>query len=465
MKTFTPLLALVLSACLGAACTPNPSGGDAGLGGGGEVGGGSGGGGGGGGGAGGGASDAGLPLTAACSTLDAARCAYLTRCGLVGEGDPEQSECLAWLQATWCGPGNWPTMVNPHVATLRYDGVAAQACADALAAQACEGFDTLPSPCASFLVPNTLLNQSCYDGYDECVQGGSTGTAVCRGAACPRTCQPLGLANEACRLDSDCRSDLFCKLTSVTVGTGLCTPRGAVGQLCASDSPCASGLKCVSGQCVDPPQSGMACLGTVCASGSYCLSTSDGGVCSLRNGLGVPCTDDVQCQSGLICQLVTGLCAPQALTMTGSACSLAQSCPAGNTCVGVTATALGQCQAPLDAGAPCVSSSDCSSYHACTNADGGIQRFCGPRQPEGGRCTEDRECQLFDLCRQSSCVALPSRGASCAVTRLCLAGPCVGFDGGYLCVDPLGAGASCAKDSDCASQRCVSGQCLPSCNP
>ena len=457
MSTLSTLLRTALLSCLLFGC-PSGVGSDGGSGGGGDLGGGAGGGGGGAVGGGGG-SDGGLAVSLACTTLDAARCAYLTRCGLVGTDDAEQSDCLAWLQASWCGPGNWPTLVNPHVGTLRYDGVAAEQCADAFATADCGDFATLPAPCTRFLQPNAFPNQSCYDAYTECTEG------VCRGAACPRTCQALGLAGDACRLDPDCRSDLYCKLTSVTVGSGQCTPRGGLGATCATEAPCQSAYKCVGGFCVDPPKSGTACLGTVCEAQSYCLAGPDGGVCTLRNPLGVQCTDDVQCQSSLICQLLTGQCVPQVLTMAGSPCSLAQQCPTGSTCVGVSATQLGTCLSPLDAGSPCLSSTDCSASEACTSADGGLQRSCGPRQPPGGRCSEDRECELFSLCRQSSCVALPGRGQSCALTRACLTGPCASFDGGYLCVDPLGAGASCAKDGDCASAHCVAGQCLPSCAP
>jgi len=445
-------LLLMLSGCSGGAFSDGGLGGGA-QGGGGSTGGGSGGGGG------GGDTDAGLSLTLACSTLNAQRCAYLTRCGLVGTDDTEQNDCLAWLQATWCGPANWPTMVSSHVATLRYDGVAAQACADAFASADCTDFDSLPQACDHFLLPNALLNQSCFDGYDECTQG------VCRGAACPRTCQALGMNMEACRLDDDCRSDLYCKLISVTVGTGLCTPRGAQNQSCGTDAPCQASFTCVNGTCVTPPGSGSPCLGTVCAPSSYCQAGVDGGVCTLRNGLGSSCTDDVQCQSGLICQVLENQCALQMLPTAGSACSLAQTCPAGTTCVGASASQLGQCEPPLDAGEPCSASSDCYDFQACVSTDGGIQRYCGPRQPAGKHCTEDRECQDFTVCRQGSCVTLPSRGGSCAVTRECLTGACISLDGGYLCVDPLSAGASCSRDSDCASGLCTQGQCMPSCTP
>ncbi|MFT3839768.1 MAG: hypothetical protein QM723_22470 [Myxococcaceae bacterium] len=411
------------------------------------------------GGGGGSSDDAGLPLNAACSTLNAARCAYLTRCGLVGQGQVEQSDCLAWLQATWCGPSNWPTMVNPHVATLRYDGVAAASCADGFAAAECHDYDLLPQACDHFLLPNVLLNQSCYDGYDECTQG------VCRGAACPRTCQPLGMNQDACRLDDDCRSDLYCKLISVTVGTGLCTPRGGLSDSCGADAPCASMYKCVGSKCVSPPVSGQPCLGTVCDSSAYCQAI-DGGLCTLRNGMGISCTDDVQCQSGLICQLAStnSTCQPQQLPK-GSACSLAQTCLGGTTCVGASANQLGMCSTPLDAGMPCAASTDCNEFEACVSADGGIQRYCGARQGPGGRCNEDRECEYFTVCRQSSCVSLPTRGASCAVTRQCLTGACISLDGGYLCVDPLSAGASCTGNADCASGMCTQGQCMPSCTP
>src|SRR6187431_2375741 len=53
--------------------------------------------------------DGGLPLASACTVLNARRCEYLQRCGLISE--PAVRDCLAWQQATSCGPTKWQARV------------------------------------------------------------------------------------------------------------------------------------------------------------------------------------------------------------------------------------------------------------------------------------------------------------------------------------------------------------------
>ena len=409
--------------------------------------------------------DGGLPLNFACMVLNRKRCEYLIACGLVGSGDPASRDCLAYFAATSCGPTKWLPRVEAPVSTLRYDGVAAQLCADGWASRACTDFNTEPPACKTFLIPNAYTQQGCYDppsgltGYNECAQG------VCRGSSCPRTCQPKGLLNEVCRENSDCSGSLYCRLTNVTSGVGACTRLGVTGSLCDGTQLCAAGLLCSGGSCAAPPDAGQPCLGSSCDSTSWCQSGPDGGVCAPRKPLDAGCTDDVQCQSTL-CEVLVSYCVPTVLSQVGAPCGLRQSCPGSTVCVGATAISLGTCLAPLDAGTPCKSSNDCQSNLACIGLDGGLALGCGPRQPPGGRCAEDRDCQLLSVCRQTSCVRLPSTGESCGLTQRCLFGPCVSTtDAGSVCSEPFGPLATCARDSDCNSGKCVTGKCLPSCTP
>src|SRR5689334_15657660 len=48
--------------------------------------------------------DAGLPLKSACAVLNTTRCEYLQRCGLISPSNSAMRDCLAWQQATSCGP-------------------------------------------------------------------------------------------------------------------------------------------------------------------------------------------------------------------------------------------------------------------------------------------------------------------------------------------------------------------------
>lgn len=411
-----------------------------------------------GGGAGGGnvTPDGGLPVKTACSVLNANRCQYLSRCGLIGASDTAIRDCISWLTATWCGPSLWPSRVEGSPSTLRYDALLANQCAMAFTSRACSDFATLPDVCTKFLSPNAFPGQACYDGYPECTEG------VCRGASCPRTCQARAAANEVCRENTDCRSSLYCKLTSATTGTGQCAAFGAFNSLCSSDEPCTAGLACVNNKCVVPPPPGQPCAGLICDETGFCDTTFDGGTCIERKDAG-SCTDDVECLSSQLCEGLSGTCQPQK-ALGGAPCSARQSCPTGQSCVGATATALGECRAPLPDDAGCVGSNDCAPHRACVARDAGT--VCTLRQSANAPCLQDRDCQLNHRCQMARCVRLPTTGESCTGPRACVFGPCLaGPDGGYFCVNPQGPGATCTLDADCASNKCIAGQCLPSCAP
>lgn len=216
---------------------------------------------------------------------------------------------------------------------------------------------------------------------------------------------------------------------------------------------------------MQPPIANSPCLGSSCDESAWCLSGADGGMCKPRLGLSSSCTDDTQCLPALLCEVLSGQCVPRVLTGVASECGLRQTCPSGTVCLRATATALGQCLPPLDAGTPCLSSNDCQSHLACFGLDGGLALGCGPRQPDGMRCTENRDCQALSICRQQTCVRLPTIGDSCAIAQSCLFGPCVSTDAGFICSELFGPNVVCSKDADCSSSRCVSGKCLPSCTP
>ncbi|MBK7864630.1 MAG: hypothetical protein IPJ65_39710 [Archangiaceae bacterium] len=443
----------VVIALLGAGCMGAPHG--VGVGGGGEGGGGDGTGGGSssGGGGGGFMRDGGLPLGDACTVLDAKRCDYLARCGLIDDSADGRRDCLAWLTETWCGPMRWPA----HVAAgaLVYDSRAGQECADAWAARACEDYESLPVACNRLTAPNVPPQRSgCFDNYLECVE-----SLVCRGAACPRTCLPLGMAGDVCLSDSDCRALLYCK-RGAPVST--CTNLGSVNAVCSKDDPCTPGLSCAGGRCIQPPPIGQPCAASgVCDVSAWC-SPADGGVCALRETSGSSCSDDAQCASGFICQL--GSCQPRVLALVGTDCSDKQTCPGGTLCINATATTLGLCGSPLDAGVACIASDDCKKHLSCPPADAGAS--CAQRRDNHERCVVDRDCQLLSRCKGGVCVRLPPIGESCLESRACAAGPCAAqYDGGFLCVEKYGAQVRCGSDSDCASNRCVNAVCLAACAP
>jgi hypothetical protein len=151
---------------------------------------------------------------------------------------------------------------------------------------------------------------------------------------------------------------------------------------------------------------------------------------------------------------------------TGDACTLRQTCPDGQVCVGATATTPGLCGAPLRAGEACVASLDCEAHLTCLPVDGG--KACQPRQPADGGCSVAADCLSSATCLGGACVELPLPGESCADTRTCRWGLCrevTNTDGGAVCGALLSAGQPCLWDLQCASGTCDRGTCLARCVP
>lgn len=401
--------------------------------------------------------DAGLPVDAACEVLNRSRCEYLARCGLIGDTADDLERCQRRFTASWCGPGTWPLRVAPPVQTLRYDGRMAQDCADAFAMRACGEWEVLPESCVNFLKPFASLRQACYDGYLECVEG------VCRGAACPRSCQARGVAGEVCRADADCVARLYCRPSSATPGIGTCAAWAGLGEACDAETRCLDGLWCYANQCVQLPPVGRPCFLGRCDLDGWCDRTLDGGTCVMRKARGTGCLPG-QCLADLLCGALSGVCEPIVLDSPGVPCTGEQRCPSGTVCVGWTADAPGICEAPHSEGEACTRHEDCKPHLACLPSDGGSA--CARRRADGEPCTDARGCRVQSTCVKGECRALEEPGQSCDETKACLWGTCVDAGtAGLKCVPPLGPGAGCTSSAQCASGRCEQGVCLAACTP
>lgn len=401
--------------------------------------------------------DAGSSPTEVCKSLNTARCEYLGRCGLVGNDDAAREACERQYQSTWCGPTTWPAHVQ--VGALRLDPTRAADCAQALGAARCADWATLPSSCSTFLSPRVPLGQPCYDGYAECLDG------VCRGAACPRTCQPRGVLGEVCSVDADCRSGLYCKVAMGASGVGQCATFATVDTSCGADSHCAEGLRCIDTFCRMLPGLNEPCFQGNCEDGLYCGDLGLGPVCLTRKRDGDACLGDT-CAAGLVCEPVLGECAPAAV-MAGERCGLLQRCPEGMTCLGLRSDAPGVCGTPVVIGEACEGAFDCESHLACTASGDDAGTKCRVRSAPGDACGAARECQASATCVDGGCVELPLPGEPCAVTRACRWGLCRAgaVDGGYVCGSLLGPGMMCRRHDECASGQCSSGTCLARCVP
>lgn len=400
--------------------------------------------------------DGGLTTTEACGVLNGNRCTYLARCGLIENTEQARQDCARGLEATWCGPLTWPA----HVAkgALRYDPYRAEACAQSFLTQTCDEWATLSDSCNRFLLPRVPLGEDCYDGYAECSDG------VCRGSSCPRTCQPRALLDEACTVDGDCRTGLYCKLSPFMPTVGQCAAYGTTGAACEGDAECVDGLHCVMQQCRLLPAPGLLCLEGECAETGYCDGLGDAGVCLARKQEGASCTLG-QCQTSLVCDPLRAMCVRLRLS-SGDPCSLLQECPLGQTCLGATEQQPGVCHAPQSEGESCLTHHDCEAHLACDPADGGTT--CQRRETAGGTCDVTRACQSGAVCASAVCTPLPLPGESCAETRACRWGLCrelANVDGGAVCGPLLSAAQPCLRNDECASGACVMGTCVARCVP
>lgn len=402
-----------------------------------------------------------LPIGNACAVLNAQRCTTWTRCGVVENSQNAYRACLAFLNSTWCGPTRWTPRALSSPATLSYDPVKGQQCADALRTQTCSQWALEPAPCTvgQMLRPNVTLSHACFGGpYNECSEG------VCRGAICPRSCSLPGTAGQVCNRISDCASGLYCLFSAN--GVGQCKAYGAMNQACDVDRPCAESLTCLEGTCQPLPFSGQHCLNGLCDVFAYCVSDADGGSCVNKKAVNALCSDDSQCAADLLCEGLSQTCQPQRVNILGGSCTLEQTCRVGPACVGATLGKAGTCRAYLGMGEPCLRSQECSNDLACVSVDGGVQRQCAPRAQENDTCLSNRDCGALSMCLQGECTALPLPGQACSDTRACLWGPCVSAnDGGFVCVERAGPGANCFRDADCSSERCFNGRCLAACAP
>jgi hypothetical protein len=414
----------------------------------------------------GGRSDAGQAAAITCATLNEARCKFLQRCELIPSSATALERCATELAATWCNTSRWPARVEAGAS--RADPLAAQACGQELrdAGRSCGLFEALPEVCQQLSQPNGFFNYSCYADAD-CREG------VCRGAACPRVCQARGSVGEPCDETSDCVPDagLHCKLSSASGGVGECMPLSAAGEACASNLDCRTGLHCSGNlSCAARTPTGFPCSpqNAPCLETAFCRYSSPNapaGSCTALGAANQACEATSHCQQGLVCVTTTLTCQPAGPLAAGTPCGPPQRCADGLTCQPLPGAGLA-CQPAVGIDGGCRLDDECRLDLTCDlPGDGGPGR-CGPRHADGTPCDAHRDCQHYSRCQGTSCTPLPGVGSPC-LQDSCLYGACdrdAGVDGG-LCVGLGRPGASCTRDVECGSERCVSGRCQAACAP
>lgn len=131
-----------------------------------------------------------------------------------------------------------------------------------------------------------------------CISAGiSGGQQACTCNLAPYT-SPTPPTYPACSLDSDCYSGEYCNADK------RCTPKISTGNSCSSGSQCLSG-NCVSGKCATAGTGSNSCS----PAGSTCSNPTGGGTngycsngnCIQKAAVNGSCTNDLACQSGLVC--------------------------------------------------------------------------------------------------------------------------------------------------------------------
>ncbi|MCB9653004.1 MAG: VWA domain-containing protein [Deltaproteobacteria bacterium] len=243
----------------------------------------------------------------------------------------------------------WATMFATAFATAFATGVTG-----------CSG--DVAGPMSSPSVGASADGDAGFAGSDGPSSPGSNGSDAGTDGLNDRGRADLGVVGSACDRTEDCSSGLEC-----LPGPGVCLPAGSV--LCSGDdldagaggSTCGRGAFCSDdGVCQANRLGGPCHIDEHCLSGEQCLVDH----CVAAGSPGTACVRAEQCQSPMICDPVSSVCA------AGITCSDASGCGMGGICDGT-----GQC-APNVSGGPCEEDGNCIEGeacvgHACVNGCGG----------------------------------------------------------------------------------------------
>jgi hypothetical protein len=233
-----------------------------------------------------------------------------------------------------------------------YDGAAAAACLDVIAATDCNTSDAItitPEPCRKAFQGTLAAAATCYTNT-ECVSLSCTLPTTCtEGACCAGQCDAVPVQVAAGGDCSDpqslCVSSAVCRPGANGVAL-TCQPRVGVGQPCEDTTDCAAGLFCQVpitanvGSCVRYPARGEPCdLSTLPCNSSLDGCDTQTLRCVPRLTLGAACVPDQgpPCADYAFCD-GTSMCAA-----LGSA---ADGCEVGD-CLGSLECIVGACVKPL----------------------------------------------------------------------------------------------------------------------
>jgi hypothetical protein len=203
--------------------------------------------------------------------------------------------CRIWPSRETCEADLLPTYVRSLQNTvaavaagrIHYDPDAAMACLLTVAAQQCV-FGAAAPACAT-VFSGTLGDGSRCIVNNECTSRRCGGYPAGGGCCAVGTCLPRVAPGQSCTVDDYCTDGFYCGESAVGPAS-TCRPLLMEGQPCATQIECDSSLRCdrVSGTCVSYSP-----LGAVCTAGvptcdriiGYC----DSGTCQLWRDVGQPC--------------------------------------------------------------------------------------------------------------------------------------------------------------------------------
>ena len=196
---------------------------------------------------------------------------------------------------------------------------------------------------------------------ETCVQGyAATSCNELLGNQEPAACQLHGTLppGTPCGSDLQCAgSNGYCKASTATCG--VCSTRMAGGGACTENEDCQPGLVCsasgTTGSCVTPGAQGAACSATLpCQGPLVCVN----GSCGTAPAAGEACSatpDDCDGSQGYYCS-AAAICTQVQTAMAGQPCGVSTSgitvCAPG-TCQTAPGTTTGTCEAPAADGAAC----------------------------------------------------------------------------------------------------------------
>jgi hypothetical protein len=231
-----------------------------------------------------------------------------------------------------------------------YDGTAAAACLDVVAAAGCNMSDAIvitPEPCRKAFQGTLATGDTCYTNT-ECVSLSCTRPSTCtEGACCAGQCDApiieVAAGGDCSDPQSRCVSSAVCRPAANGVAL-TCQPRVGLGQPCEDMADCKAGLWCSvpingnEGVCLRLPSRGEDCdISTL-----PCNSSTDGcdtqtNKCVPRLALGAACGIGPQCADYAFCD-GTSTCV--SLGKAADGCD-------GNDCLGSLECIVGACVKPL----------------------------------------------------------------------------------------------------------------------